>query len=487
MITKSQYLKGLRCPKALWLTKNALDLEVDQGKKDRAEIGIEVGEVARGLFPGGHLIEYERKTIFELIEETKNAMESKETVYEGTFLYNDALVRCDILVYNNGWELYEVKSTTKAKEEQIMDIDFQYYVLKGLGYEVKRISLVYINSEYVRHGDLDLSLLFIIDEIKDLFAKDMQIVDKELCTMKEISKATNEPEVDINECCFEPEACEFKKHCFRHMPEKSVFDLGFGFRKDKKLKLYRDGLIAFEDLQGNSNIKGVAKLQLECSLQDRMEINKKEIDSFLKQLYYPLYFLDFESYQQAIPKFDNINPYRQIPFQYSLHGIEKEGTELKHFEFLGKEGQDPRRSLAESLIKDIPKDACILAYNMAFERTILKKLAEDFEDLKEELIIICDRIKDLMIPFQKGYYYTKAMEGSYSIKYVLPALCPNDTELNYSSLDIHNGSMAMNAFANLHLKRKDEIERTRKALLDYCKLDTLAMVKIWEVLRYTVK
>ena len=204
----------------------------------------------------------------------------------------------------------------------------------------------------------------------------------------------------------------------------------------------------------------------------------------MKDLYYPLYFLDFETFQQPIPKYDGIRPYMQIPFQYSLHYIENEKGELKHKEFLAEAGIDPRRKLAEKLVNDIPKNACVLAYNMQFEKMVIKNLAELYEDLREDLLIIHNNIKDLMIPFVDRMYYCKEMQGSYSIKYVLPALFPDDPELDYHNLPlVHNGGEAMSVFATLDQKTKEEQEKIRQGLLVYCKLDTYAMVKIWEKLK----
>jgi hypothetical protein len=171
----------------------------------------------------------------------------------------------------------------------------------------------------------------------------------------------------------------------------------------------------------------------------------------------------------------------QVPFQYSLH-ILKDGT-LEHKEFLAPAGVDPRRLLADSLVKDIPKDVCTLAYNMSFEKNVIKNLSEIYPDLKEHLLNIYNNIKDLMIPFKDRNYYTKDMHGSYSIKYVLPALFPNDPELDYHNLDmIHNGSEAMSSYAELENMNEEDAQRVRNNLLKYCCLDTYAMVKIYEKL-----
>ena len=185
-----------------------------------------------------------------------------------------------------------------------------------------------------------------------------------------------------------------------------------------------------------------------------------------------------------IPLYDNISPYEKIPFQYSLHYLITKEGELKHKDFLAIPNTDPRRLLAERLVKDIPKDVCVLAYNMMFEKMVIRMLASLYPDLSMHLMNIHDNMKDLMIPFKNRKYYTKEMRGSYSIKYVLPALFPDDDELNYHNLDmIHNGSEAMNAYVNISKLSKEEQEQVRNNLLKYCELDTYAMVKIWEKLK----
>ena len=181
--------------------------------------------------------------------------------------------------------------------------------------------------------------------------------------------------------------------------------------------------------------------------------------------------------------YDNIKPYMQIPFQYSLHYMDEKGN-LYHKEFLAETSIDPRRSLAESLVNDIPENVCVLAYNMMFEKMVIKNLAYLYKDLSGHLMNIYNNMHDLMIPFKDRDYYTKDMQGSYSIKYVLPALFPNDPSLDYHNLEgIHNGSEAMNSYANLANYSKEEQEIIRNNLLKYCQLDTYAMVKIYKKLK----
>jgi hypothetical protein len=214
------------------------------------------------------------------------------------------------------------------------------------------------------------------------------------------------------------------------------------------------------------------------------DIDKDGIRDFLDTLSYPIYFLDFETMQPVIPQFPGTKPYAQIPFQYSLHYIEYEGGQLLHKEFLAESGTNPLRAIAERLCEDIPMNVCVTAYNKAFECTRLKELAELFPDLAEHLLNIESNIKDLLVPFQSGYYYNKAMGGSFSIKSVLPALFPNEPSLDYHNLEqIHNGGEAMSIFPKIKDMPPEEAERTRHNLLKYCELDTFAMVKVWEKLK----
>jgi len=147
--------------------------------------------------------------------------------------------------------------------------------------------------------------------------------------------------------------------------------------------------------------------------------------------------------------------------------------------YLGIEGIDPRRLLTERICEDIPIGASVIAYNMSFEKMIIKMLAQLFPKYSNHLLNIYNNMIDLMKPFQDGMYYCREMGGSYSIKSVLPALCPGDSEVDYKKLNlVHNGNEAMNAYTLLHEKPPDEINSIRAALLNYCRTDTLAMVKI---------
>lgn len=313
-------------------------------------------------------------------------------------------------------------------------------------------------------------------------------IQANLSIAERVLTSDKEPEIDIHENCKNPYLCGFWNYCTKHIPDPSVFDL-YRMPFKKKIDHYRHGRIKYEDLMLSGNVTNPKQLrQMLYYLSDQGDyIDKDGIRDFLDTLSYPIYFLDFETMQPVIPEYVGTRPYAQIPFQYSLHYIEYEGGPLLHKEFLAESGTDPRRKIAERLCEDIPLNVCVTAYNKAFECTRLKELAEFFPDLSEHLLNIKDNIKDLLVPFQSGHYYNRAMGGSFSIKSVLPALFPDDPELNYHNLEqIHNGGEAMNIFPKIKDMPTEEQQTTRRNLLKYCELDTYAMVKVWEKLKEVV-
>ena len=483
-LSKSRYCNALQCMKMLWLNQNKPKEREEQNNESVFETGTEVGEIAKNLF-GDHIDIPFSNHLSQMIEDTKRTINENDTcnITEASFAYENNFCSVDILrKIKNNYELYEVKSSTEVKDIYIEDASYQYYVLTKLGYKVKKVSIVYLNSHYVREGGLDLKKLFNITDITETAVSKMSQIETTISKINEYMKQKSEPNDSIGIHCIQPYECPFFQYCTRNIVKPNVFDIK-GMQSKSKFKLYLQGTYSYQDLL-KEDIADKYKEQIDFELNNREDkVVKEKLKEFLDSLTYPLYFLDFETFQQAIPAYDGISPYEQIPFQYSLHYIEKENKELEHKEFLAEAGIDPRRNLAEQLVKDIPKDVCTLAYNMSFEKKVIKNLADLFPDLKEHLLNIRENMKDLMIPFYNRDYYTKEMHGSYSIKYVLPALFPDDPSLNYHNLDeIHNGSEAMNAYASLENLSKDEQTKLRYNLLKYCELDTYAMVKIYNKL-----
>lgn len=490
-LSKSQYIRGLQCVKSLWLYKHKRDEAVtppDAAAQAVFDTGTRVGELACELFPGGERITYENTSFREKIDRTRALIsQGCETIYEATFEYDGVLVMVDILHKGpKGWEIYEVKSASNFKEHKETyehDASVQYYVLNGCGLKIAAVNIIHINNKYVRGKALEIDTLFsIVDVTEEVRSLQVNIPANLSHFNALVSDKDREPAIDIGLQCFNPYDCDCTGYCWKSVPEYSVFDLS-RIRKNKAFALFESGIVALDDIDDISAFTPAQQIQITSERQNRTIIDREAIDHFLSQLTYPVYHLDFETFQQAIPEYEGISPYQQIPFQYSLHIEQKDGT-LEHREFLAKEGTDPRRALAEKLLRDIPTDATVLAYNKSFEQRVIRELAAAFPDLADKLLVIHDNILDLMTPFQKKHYYTPAMKGSYSIKYVLPALVP-EMERAYKNLEgIHNGGEAMNAYASLHLVEDEEERREiRKALLAYCKLDTLAMVEVLKKLK----
>ncbi len=483
-LSKSKYTRGKECPKILWLEQNKPEVKEEISNDSVFETGTNVGELAKNLF-GSHEDIAFSENLQTMILATTKALEKDEVVItEASFVYDHNFCSVDLLKKKgSNYEMYEVKSSTDIKDIYLDDIAYQAYVLLNNGLNLTKACLVYINKDYERKGSIDLNKLFTIKDVTTEILNKQKEVASNITKLRTNFKKTSEPENDISLNCFKPYPCPFFKYCTKNLPEPNVFNIRRMPNKSK-LKLYHDGICSYEDLL-KKDIDWKYKEQIEFELfakEPKQELT--EISNFLDSLSYPLYFLDFETFQQAIPEYDGIKPFMQIPFQYSLHYFEAPNTELKHKEFLANAGHDPRRSLAESLVRDIPLNVCTLAYNMSFEKTVIKNLANLYPDLRTHLLNIHDSMCDLMLPFKNHHYYTGNMQGSYSIKYVLPALFPSDPSLDYHSLNlIHNGSEAMTSYANIASLSPEEQQVIRDSLLKYCELDTYAMVKIWQKLK----
>ncbi|MBF7060225.1 DUF2779 domain-containing protein [Campylobacter volucris] len=489
--SKSRYTRGTQCAKSLWLkTYKDEVLSTPENILDKFKTGNKVGDLACELFPNGVKIKYQKDKSAENCAQTKRLLENnQEVIYEATFCYDGILIMVDILQNTkDGMIINEVKSSTSLKDVYIDDCSLQYYVLSNLNYKIKQVNLIHLNNEYYREDFLDINQLFISNDITDEVIQNQEQVKENLKYFEEILSKNEEPNIDIGIQCFNPYECDGYEYCWanqRNLCEsENIFNIS-RLNANKKFELYYKNIINFKDIKDLSVFNKNQQIQIKASLNEEIQINKESIKNFLNTLTYPIYHLDFETFMQAVPEFKGVKPYMQIPFQYSLHIDYKD--KLEHKEFLSECGVDPRYELAKNLINDIPKDVCVLAYNASFEKGVIRNLALIFPEFSEHLLNIEKNIKDLMIPFQNKDYYHYKMQGSYSIKKVLPALIP-DMEQAYKNLNlIRNGSEAMQSFEVMQNMSENERKAYRKALLEYCKLDTLAMVKILKHLEELVK
>lgn len=491
-LSKSRYTRYCQCPKMLWQDVHHPERAVvDEALQRRFAEGNEVGDLAMGLL--GDFVETTAYTpegrldIAAMLKNTKKYLaEGRENICEAAFSKNGCYCAVDILhKTEGGYEIYEVKSSTDVHEVYLWDVAYQKYVLEESGLRIVRAHIAHIDNTYVRQGAVDVQKLFKVRDVTADIAPFYAQVAGNCAAAKAYVSQAEEPAMPLGEQCFSPYDCVYWQYCARDLPAPSVFDL-YRMRKDKACAYLRQGIASFADVvQSGVPLNEAQRRQVEFEqLRLPTHIDKLGIKSFLETLWYPLYFLDFETFQTCVPLYDGIRPYQQVPFQYSLHFLAYGGAPLEHREFLADENADPRRALAERLVADIPAGACVLAYNMGFERGRIGELAETFPDLAARLLAIRENVRDLLDVFRAGYVYDRAMGGSFSIKKVLPALFPNDPNLDYHNLaDVHNGTEATAAFLSLRGKAGAERDALRQSLLAYCGLDTLAMVMLWQRLK----
>jgi len=484
-LSKSSFIRGLQCEKSLYLYKHHYKLKDPTPSSLQAvfDQGTSIGLLAQELFPYG--VDASPENHIKMVESVGKTLDfisqGQTIIYEATFLYDDVLAALDILVNDeDGWKAYEVKSSTKVSDTYVKDAAIQYYTIKNSGLDLKDISIVYINNQYVKNGEIDINELFMIESVYDQVLDFLPRIPNEVRRLKDVIESPDIPPVDIGPHCSDPYDCDFKGTCWKHIPEYSVFDIS-RLNKDKKFDLYKQGIISLNQIDlGQTDLNPNQVLQVQSELSGSVHIDLNEIRNFTNGLNYPLYFLDFETIGPAIPIYNGSRPYEQLVFQYSLHIRETPTSEIEHREYLADPTEDPRVGFIEQLIQDCGSNGDILVYNIGFERGKINGLIEAFPQYILELSRIVGRLKDLMTPFQQKWYYTPEMKGSYSIKSVLPALIP---ELSYNDLEIKDGGTASNTFLSIvNGTFQGDLQVARKQLLEYCKLDTYAMVKILEKL-----
>lgn len=486
-LSKSTFIKGLQCEKALYLYKNNYNLRDEISPQLQAIFnqGNAVGELAQDLFIGG--VDASPSSHYKMQEavfKTREFIENGEKIiYEATFQFNGVIAALDILVKDkNGWKAYEVKSSTSVSETYVMDAAIQYYTIVNSGIHLKDIAIVHINNQYIKKGKIDIHQLFTIESVYDRVQEVLPNIPNQVENFKQLIKQDAVPDIDIGPHCNNPYSCDFKGLCWKHIPDYSIFNIA-RLNGNKKFDLYNQGITTFDQLNlETAQLNGNQKMQVVSELEGKKFIDKENIKHFINDLNYPIYHLDFETMASAIPIFDTTRPYQQFVFQYSLH-IEQKNGKIIHKEYLAEANPqiDPRDKFVKQLIEDCGIKGDVLVYNIGFERGKINDLITLYPQYQVELQAIIYRLKDLMIPFQQRWYYMPQMQGSYSIKAVLPALVP---ELSYNDLEIKEGGTASNTFTQMVLGEfKGDIQKTRTDLLEYCKMDTFAMVKILEKLK----
>jgi len=482
MLSKSRFMAGLQCHKRLYLEcfNREIADPVSLQQQQILDAGTDVGQLARRLFPNGILIT-EDYTDHEGAMRTTSALlasPASDPIYEAAFLFDGIRVRVDAIIPRNAgdFDLVEVKSTTRVKPEHAYDVGIQLYVLHGTGLSVRRACLCHLNNQYVfQGGEYELSELFRVEDISYETSLMQGEIPALLSSMRADLSAPFAPTTETGRHCTSPYTCPFYGHCHAGDTEHPIGELP---RAGEPLlsALRSAGVNDIRDIpESYGGLNPLQRRVRDCVATGRLHIDP-ELPKRLRALRYPIHFLDFETFNPALPLYVGTRPYQQVPFQWSLHTMSADGT-LRHSEFLHDGTDDPREAFVATLIDALGTEGPVLVYS-GFEAARLRELAAALPQYAPRLEAIAGgRLVDLL-QLVRAYCYHPAFHGSFSIKAVLPALVPH---LTYDGLAISDGSLASMAYAEM-IKPTTTSERRadiRESLLEYCRTDTLAEVELF--------
>jgi hypothetical protein len=484
-LTKRRFASGTRCAKRLWLETHepeAPELLGLQIPTVLLEQGRKVGELARQRWPGGTLVGNGRVAAFDLeraARETRELIDSGATVlFEATFACDHAVAIVDVLErLDEGWRLTEVKQSCECKNEYVADVAFQMHVVEACGLVVREAAVMHLNRECAFP---QFDGLFLIEDVTD-GAREMvaEIAPTVLAMSGMLGLAM--PETSIDAMCVSPDPCAFKPRCWSGMPDHHVTTLYMMRKKDAFAHHHagRQRVVDVELPPPKKKPSATSRVQWrqQEALQTESRIVEREgLALALSALEYPIAMLDFETVQLAVPVWAGCTPHAQVPVQFSCHVIDAPGAVPRHYAWIAVGSEDPRPRIVEALIPACRDAATVMAYHSSFELGCLKKLAEWVPGRASELMSIHDRIVDLL-PIVREHVYDPAFGGSFSLKKVLPALVPG---LSYAGLSIGKGDVAAAELYRVMFEEMTDADRkyTSEALLEYCRLDTLAMVEL---------
>jgi len=494
-LSKTDYIIFRDCGKNAWVKIHKPEVykkyPLSAFEQSIIETGNMIDEFARKLFPGGALVSSRKDETYT------NELVAKKApvIYQPAFSTGRFRIACDMLVWNDArrvYDLYEVKSSSGGEDgggrrdkDYVFDIAFQKLVLLEQKIPLGRTYLIRLNRDYTRQGELDIPSLFVTDDFTIEVDESLDEIRASMENAYEILASEKEP----------PGACSCiakgrSAHCTTfeysnpHVPEYSVHDIArIGMSKRKLAELVDSGIFHVKDVPDDIKLSEIQQKQVNVAQRGTPSIDGEGIAVFLATFKYPLSFIDYETYPSAIPRFDGYHPYNQIPFQFSLHIVEKPGTEAVHSEFLYTGKECPDESFAQALLAQVPKSGSVLVWNQKFEKGINSQVAERLPEYKTFMERLNSRVIDLIDPFagKNQTFVHPDFRGSASIKAVLPVLAPH---LSYKKLHIQEGGTASNTWNEIVTDVYDAEERDMKikALKEYCHLDTLAMVEVWKYL-----
>jgi hypothetical protein len=479
-LSKTRYISGRQCHLKLWYDcyERELGAEVDAVTQAIFDTGHEVGRLARLRYPGGVLVEADHLHAQDAMAQTRALLadDGVTAIFEAAFEFREVLVRVDVLErsHRGGFNLIEVKSGTTPKLVNEHDVAVQMWVLRGAGIDVVSAALLTLNRGYVFNGKhLDVYRLFRYHDLYDLTADHLPWIGEDVTRLHSVLSAERSPDIDPGDHCFDPYDCGYYEFCTRDWEslEHPVTELP-RLRSAKRERLASQAIEEIGDIPDDFSLsKPQAMVRL--SVITGSEHVSANLQAVLSQVSYPIRYLDFESFNPAIPRYAGTRCYDAIPFQFSMH-VEDDSGHYSHREFLWTEQGDPRRPLAEALLAAAGDDGTICVYS-GFERSVIKALSRELPDLSPALDGLLERLWDLLKVVQ-GNYYHPDFHGSFSIKCVLPVLVPG---MGYGDLSIADGREASTAYQNsLECVDPGERQHIHDALRQYCRKDTLAMLEL---------
>jgi hypothetical protein len=477
-ISKTYFLAGLQCPKRLWLAicKPEWGTPPSIAEQQRIKQGLATGIAARESFPEGILLEGGLDLV---LERTQALIEAGVTcLLEPAFIFDDILVRCDVLrkLPTGHWEIIEVKSSTKVKEEHIPDLALQQYVLEGVGLVIERTSLMSVNP--LAYDWQVIQDRFNLNDVTQQVQAWLKQLPATLGEFRYLLSQSEPPDTLVGKHCDQPYPCVFKDHCWQGIPPLSVFTIP-RLPTHKLQQLLQQNILEFKDIPADFPLTTAQRSFIERMIANQPLYDAPAIWAKLAQLQFPLHFFDVETLNPAMPRFAGLRPYSRCAFQYSCHLLRDEDTPLEHYSYLHPIDSDPRRSFVQSLLTHIETQGSIVVYNQSFEASVLRQLASDFPEYADPLQSIIDRLWDLQLIFKQAYHHP-GFQGSTSLKRILPVLVP---ALSYDFLTVKNGQDAPLVWeAMVASEEPQQRAEMMKHLQDYCSLDTLGMVEIYKFL-----
>ncbi|MGD8457269.1 MAG: DUF2779 domain-containing protein [Anaerolineales bacterium] len=466
-LTKSDFLLYLDTPLHLWAQKNnRIEKEPSRYDLFLMKQGEEIGKLAK-----------------DFLQDTLHSSRPHyEIAIEKGYSDDRYEARADVVVFDpdeNAYDLYEIKSATSVKKANLYDAAFQSLVCEA-NVPLRKVYIVHTNKDYIRQGEIDPNELFTIEDVSaqvDELKDEVKKTREDAWQVAKSKSPKNVPE------CVKPDHCPCPNLCHPELPEHSIYDLS-RLNKEKARDLKAKGILAVEDIPPDYKLSERQRKQVEAVKWGKPFLDIQAIKNELAKLEYPLYFLDYETFNPGLPAYDGYHPFQHMVFQYSLHVLDTSESKPKHYEFLFTGSSDPGIEVVEDLAKHIGERGSVVVWYKFFETKRNEEMAERYPEYRSFLLDINERVYDLMEVFSKGYYIHPGFHGSSSIKKVSPILV-KDVELHYNDLDISCGDNAMIAWHEITsgVLSNEEVEAVEQYLLHYCKMDTMAMVKIWEALK----